>query len=265
MLALHEIGATWLLPDNRPLYDLSNEQLFKYPQAVPTEDAFWDFCKEATARVRTYAAQANKRAEIERREKQAAENLKKRGEIHQKRAELLTAEAQTMHQEVDGEPVLSHAQLQAFFMARHMREWKEMVALYEKNQFFIAQNYEFIDFLRAPRKEVREDANKFAEFQSIALLSGADNCDLFRDVRTFYHIRIMPTMQSRHEFLKDQAEGADVVVASLEPAKRREYWRWWRTYYTATVKRNWGPVGGMSSNAGFFSLDKPSAQEQANA
>jgi hypothetical protein len=284
---------------DRPLRNLTKEQLWKYPLADPGAEAEWTFSKEVMGRMVAYRAheqQVDKaEAEIPRaeqalrsakvnlakaREAQAEAELHGQGQIHADRissmersvasaeatlkrtkakAQQLAAELATDSKRDD---LINPAEVNAYYARRYAGEWNKILQRWQEGALLTAQSYGWGSFLAARSSTVAEDTKAFRHAEGIATLVGQIDGPSFQAMRALWQTRVMPPTHQRREFLSDNEAAGVIELAGLKPEQRRRYWQWWRAYNTMTLRYQWADDSGIAYNERAFNPNKPGPEER---
>lgn len=285
----------------RPLANLNKTQLWKYPLADPSTGAEWEFSKEVLHRHVAYrgkqdeAAQAQaavQRAErmlgtaelnltsakgkademkLHGQEAQHAELVRRleaavrRGQDNLGQAKAAAAAIQKELDEVVGtDALMSDEEIRSYYVRRYAGEWNQIMKAWADADLFKAQRYGFLSFLHTRGQEQREDAAAYKNAEGIATLVCQLDGPTFQAMRALYQVRIMPAIQARREFLVDNEPDGQVQVASLKPEQRARYWKWWRSYNTATLRFGWIDDSGVAHDERLFNPNKLGPEERSD-
>ena len=289
----------------RPLKALTKEQLFKYPDADPSEQAYWEFSKELIARRATFDGLVIEHAQAERdterdgyKVRSATSNLSKmkeelaaareNGDVGAARvkAELAaiaeralkhatetharqSAKAAELKARLDagGEihGALSEDEVRAFYARRHAAEWNEIMAAWAEGTLMKAQQHGWGSFLVVKRGEQADDAKAFYKAEGLANLLGLLNGPTFSEIKALYWTRVMPPLGQRREFFVDGDPRNALTIAALKPATKAKYWAWWREYNTATKQHGWRDDGGDINDTRYFDPTQQAAEDSYDA
>jgi hypothetical protein len=284
---------------DRPLRNLTKEQLWKYPLADPSSDAEWAFSREVMGRIVAYRAheeQVNKaKAEIPRaeqmlrstkvnlakaRESQAEAELHGQGTIHadsikgmersvasaeaalkrtQARAQQLADELATDSKRDD---LINPTEVQTYYVRRYAGEWNKILQSWQEGTLMVAQTYGWGSFLVARGSTVAEDTKAYRHAEGIATLVAQIDGPSFQAMRALWQTRVMPTTHARREFLSDNESTGVVELAGLKPEQRRRYWQWWRAYNNMTLRYQWTDDSGIAYDERSFNPNKPGPEER---
>lgn len=273
----------------RPLRGLTKVQLFKYPLADPTPSAEWDFSKEIMIRMHAFTSllskEEAKQREVERLTwairtaetnlsnaqqeqthpdlltvlKRTVENAKLSLERSKKEQATLAAKVKTAGQADD---VVTIEEARAHYVTRYLGEWNRLVREFKEENLFQAQTWGFTAFLMATKGQQSDDAKKYKYAEGISILAGQDRSIEAIRMKCLYHLRVMPSIQERREFVPEHNGGDN--VASLKPERRKRYWAWWREYNLATLRYDWADDSGVARDERQFNPEQAGAAEQVN-
>lgn len=279
----------------RPLRKLSKADLFKYPDADPSEEAGWRFVREALARrdalndldaqirnldlretdamhrvgaARTQVLKAKQAPEDKQSKEMVAmaERAEASAKAHharlEKQLEELKAKWENMAAQDD---MLSHEELVQHYRAKFNPDWQKVLEAWKAGTLMVAQSYGWASFLEADRKIQAADTEAFINAQALATLIGEEKSDAFRSMNALWQVRVMPAIYERREFISEGASGGTISVASLKPEQKRRYWAWWRHYNLATLKFQWADDSGVAYDNTMFNPTEVGEQERIDA
>ncbi len=239
---------------HRPLQRFTKEQLFAYPMADPTEEAHWRFTHEVLARrgkeakVKGFLKHTKDQTQkAERRVAMApnAEDLVIRAK-YLAFCKTQEAKAQAAADALrDDDQAVSHEEVQAFYKRRSMPAFQAFIDRYNKHDLFKAQGYGFLSFLTAKAEDRKQDETTWDVVLRLAAEVDEEKSAIFLEIRAMYISRILPSIATRRRFTTE--EGNTTPIASLKDFLQKEYWHWWRNYYTATLVHDWMDDSGVAA------------------
>lgn len=248
---------------DRPLKNLSKEQLLVYPQADPSDIAYGHFCRELVHRRAIEVAIKNAVTIIEDKMKEAAKywakailenpDARKKYESTQVR---LKAEKEAAQAEVDklkdNPYVVTHGEIANYFRGRHWNEYSPLLDKFVAGTLFECQAYGWAAFLTVDYKVHRQDLATFDKLAELASVCSDEDGVTFKNIRAMWAMRMVPSMSMRARFTDD---GSVANVAAFSRELKKEYWTWFRRYNTATVIWNWKDDSGVAFDDRVFSVN----------
>ena len=280
----------------RPLKALGKKELFLYPASNPTEAGEWAFSKEVLARQLAYSdlkkevaaaefnlafcqerkgtthmafrateakldaatakgdSEAQARIALQHREALRAEEVAK---VNLERAaERLKAGKEALEKVPSRDDVVSTEEVEDFYRARYLPAWEEIKRMWRDTELMEAQRWGWGSFLLATQKQRGADSRALDHVRKTAMLVGETDGELYKAVQMMHQVRVAPPIPDRQRFVE---EGG--IKTNLKEEEKKTYWRWWRSYNTATIKNNWADDSGVAYNETMFNPNQKSEQE----
>lgn len=249
--------------DDRPLGKLTKQQLFAYAAENPEDVAQMSFCRELLHRRAIEVQILEATDKIQERGIAARRSLARAGGTdsearYQRLVADLEKDLARARAEVVNLPnndyVVTHAEICAYFRARHWPEYEPMLKQYQEGTLFTAQRNGFAAFLGADPKDRLQDLKVWEKMSAWAGLCNDESGLTFLDAKALYAMRIIPSMSERQRFTTDDGMVANVHAFSEELQK--DFYRWQNRYNAATLTHQWIDDSGVAYDTRQFTPDQ---------